>query len=766
VRITDRVGARDGSDTLKDVEKAEFSDKTIDISPGQDISFVIDTTGSMNDDIDAVKARASEIINTIFDSDRGFLDSQIAVVGYKDPSTNTFLSFTEQPKIEDRKNAAIKAINSISVGGGGDEEEAVNAGLIRALSGGAGEWREEADVRRIILFGDAPPKDTELRSQVLKLAANVGVNSSNRKALSITGDIETSSITSDLSITRFALATENSDGTTVAIPVEIFSVLMGNDWIEDTYFQSLAEADFQSLADETGGKLFNADNASQVVDVLIEAIQTPIDDNQAPTALKLDNKTINENEPDNSLIGNFSTTDLDSGNNFTYELVTGDGDTDNKAFTINNDQLKINDSPNYENQSSYSIRVKTTDEEGASLEKQLIINVNDVNETPTDLDLDNKTIDENVAPQSVVGKFSTIDPDQGDSSTYELVTDAVDTDNSAFSINSDQQLQINDSPDFETKSSYSIRVKTTDGGGASLEKPLTINVNDVYEGIPLALAMKLEAEEAAKLAAERAAKPTSDPDIETILTSILPDEPILPIVDFNTTPSLPPGEKTFTGTSDSDSYIGNEDDNLMYGNGGSDILIGNQGEDVIYAGKDKDTVYGNEDNDSIFGNNDDDILIGNKGDDYLNGNKDNDTIYGSEGKDTINGGKNDDNIYGGIDNDSINGDKGKDVLIGEEGDDILNGGLGNDLLYGGLGNNTLSGGQGSDSFILTAFEGTNRITDFDNEDTLTFVGFSSEEIELVSNISENMTNIILNSKIIAILENTQIINPNDLNFIE
>ena len=65
VRITDRVGARDGSDTLKDVEQAVFSDKTIDISPGQDISFVIDTTGSMDDDIDAVKARASEIINTI-----------------------------------------------------------------------------------------------------------------------------------------------------------------------------------------------------------------------------------------------------------------------------------------------------------------------------------------------------------------------------------------------------------------------------------------------------------------------------------------------------------------------------------------------------------------------------------------------------------------------------------------------------------------------------------------------------------------------------
>ena len=72
----------------------------------------------------------------------------------------------------------------------------------------------------------------------------------------------------------------------------------------------------------------------------------------------------------------------------------------------------------------------------------------------------------------------------------------------------------------------------------------------------------------------------------------------------------------------------------------------------------------------------------------------------------------------------------------------------------------------SDRFILTPFEGINRITDLDNEDTLALVGFSSEGIELVPNISENVTNIILNSKTIAVLENTQITAPNDLNFIE
>lgn len=199
IRIRDKVSGRDGTDILKGVEVAVFSDKSINLRPGQDIAFVIDTTGSMFDDIDAVKSSSSQIINAIFDGEGGFLDSRIAVVGYNDPGTNTFLNFTDQPKIDDRKTAAINAINSISVGGGGDFPELVNSGLLRALSGGAGEWNKEAVSRSIILFGDAPPKDTELRSQVLELAANIGVSiPSTLTSMSIVGDIETSSVTTGL----------------------------------------------------------------------------------------------------------------------------------------------------------------------------------------------------------------------------------------------------------------------------------------------------------------------------------------------------------------------------------------------------------------------------------------------------------------------------------------------------------------------------------------------------------------------------------------
>ncbi len=167
------TGGTDGTDMLTDVELAKFDNKTINIRPGQDIAFVVDTTGSMSDDIGAVKSSSLSIINAIFDADRGFLNSRIAVVGYNDPYTETFTSFTNQPDPEDRKTVAINAINNLYASGGGDFPEAVYSGLLRALNGGAGEWRDDAAARRIILFGDAPANDGHLASQVFQLAANL-----------------------------------------------------------------------------------------------------------------------------------------------------------------------------------------------------------------------------------------------------------------------------------------------------------------------------------------------------------------------------------------------------------------------------------------------------------------------------------------------------------------------------------------------------------------------------------------------------------------
>lgn len=245
VKIADTVGDRDGTDILEEVEFAQFSDEKEPIGPAQDISFVIDRTGSMSDDIQAVKASASQIVNAIFNSDSTSLDSRISVVGYNDSGPTTYLSFTDQPKIEDRKTAAINAINSISISGG---YEPMNGALIHSLSGNAGDWRSEAIARRIFLFGDEPANDPELLSQVLELASDVGVSTSGSSLSmsSIAGDIETSSVNEDLAVTRFALQTTESDGTSTTVPVEIFTILIGSN--------SAALTDFQNLATETGGE--------------------------------------------------------------------------------------------------------------------------------------------------------------------------------------------------------------------------------------------------------------------------------------------------------------------------------------------------------------------------------------------------------------------------------------------------------------------------------------------------------------------------------
>jgi hypothetical protein len=95
--------------------------------------------------------------------------------------------------------------------------------------------------------------------------------------------------------------------------------------------------------------------------------------------------------------------------------------------------------------------------------------------------LSNSTILENQAVNTVVGAFSTIDPDAGNTFVYSLVSGAGDTDNAAFNIAADQ-LRSSQTFDYETKSSYSIRVRTTDQGGLFYEKAFSVTVSDIFEG--------------------------------------------------------------------------------------------------------------------------------------------------------------------------------------------------------------------------------------------------------------------------------------------
>ena len=202
--------------------------------------------------------------------------------------------------------------------------------------------------------------------------------------------------------------------------------------------------------------------------------------NEAPTDMAISASSINENVAANSTVGTLSSTDVDAANTLTYTLVAGTGSTDNAAFNISGSSLRITASPDFETKSSYSVRVRTTDQGLLLFEKAFTITINDLNEAPTDIALSASAINENVTTNSTVGTLSSTDADAANTFTYTLVAGTGDTDNASFNI-SGSNLRITASPDFETKSSYSVRVRTADQGGLSFEKTFTINVNDVCE---------------------------------------------------------------------------------------------------------------------------------------------------------------------------------------------------------------------------------------------------------------------------------------------
>ncbi len=102
--------------------------------------------------------------------------------------------------------------------------------------------------------------------------------------------------------------------------------------------------------------------------------------NKTPTNLTLSTSTVAENQIIGTVVGNLTSTDPDTGNTFTYSLVTGNGATDNSFFTITNNQLKTNSVFDFEAKNSYGVRLRTTDQGGLSFEKQLTIGVTDLND--------------------------------------------------------------------------------------------------------------------------------------------------------------------------------------------------------------------------------------------------------------------------------------------------------------------------------------------------------------------------------------------------
>lgn len=381
------------------------------------------------------------------------------------------------------------------------------------------------------------------------------------------------------------------------------------------------------------------------------------------------------------------------------------------------------------------------------------------NHAPTNIALSATRIAENRPAGSLVGTLSASDVDAGDTLTFSLASGTGSGDNSLFSVSGNQLLTAQPF-DYESRSSYSIRLRVSDYAGALYEKVFSISVTGVNEA-PTSLSLS-RASVTENLAAGTTVGTfsTQDPDAANTFTYKLVSgegstnnalfrisgKTLTTAAAFNyeavnsysiRVRSTDAGglwaESVFTisvtdaaeplvitGTSAANTITANIADGVVHvfmdgvettapisnvsrlridAGAGNDIVRIDASMTLpclIYGGDGNDSLYGGSGKDTLYGGNGNDTLRGNDGADYLYGERGYDSLYGGNGNDILRGGTESDRLYGDADQDSLYGESGNDTLHGGTGNDRLEGAAGNDTLMGDDGKDKLYGGDGKD----------------------------------------------------------------------
>ena len=123
-----------------------------------DIAFVIDSTGSMKDNVGALRARVNEIMKQ---TEKGASSYRFALIDYKDhPKFNTqnYLARTDVDFTSD-ESTLEKGLDSLTYEGGnlGNTNASVYSGVMQAVNM---KWRNGVK-KIVVVIGDAPPRDPE-----------------------------------------------------------------------------------------------------------------------------------------------------------------------------------------------------------------------------------------------------------------------------------------------------------------------------------------------------------------------------------------------------------------------------------------------------------------------------------------------------------------------------------------------------------------------------------------------------------------------------
>ncbi|ACI55485.1 Hemolysin-type calcium-binding region [Rhizobium leguminosarum bv. trifolii WSM2304] len=196
--------------------------------------------------------------------------------------------------------------------------------------------------------------------------------------------------------------------------------------------------------------------------------------NAAPTNIQLSKTALSEDTPIWTTVGLLSAKDAD-GDVLTYKLLDGADD----HFRINGNRIVTSKALDYETAKSHTIKVAVSDGK-VTVEKDITINVLDVNETPINqapikLSFSRSSISENVAIGTSVGLLSAVDP-EGGTVKWRLTDDA----DGIFKLVGNK-IQTKAAIDFESNHSLTFTAEAYDAAGNATSHDFTVAVKDIFE---------------------------------------------------------------------------------------------------------------------------------------------------------------------------------------------------------------------------------------------------------------------------------------------
>jgi Ca2+-binding RTX toxin-like protein len=189
-----------------------------------------------------------------------------------------------------------------------------------------------------------------------------------------------------------------------------------------------------------------------------------------PEQIALTNASVAENASVGTVVGTLSAVDPDGGT-LSFALASS-----SDKFEIVGNELRLKAGLNFEAAASHQVTVRVTDSYGSTTDKAFTIGVSDVNEAMTSLSLSKTSVSESAAKNTVVGTFSSNDPDSGETLTYSLTSNP----GGKFEIVGNQ-LRVKAGLDYETAKSHVITVQVKDSAGHTVSKNFTIGVGNVDE---------------------------------------------------------------------------------------------------------------------------------------------------------------------------------------------------------------------------------------------------------------------------------------------